>query len=128
VPATLPPVIPPPPPVLEAPLPPAEGVIVDDLAPVEIDETGIQRALKENGGARDSRMGPEALGRWVPYALLSGLGLVSLVLGVREIVGAAAEPALYEGEAWLGPLLSLGGGFLFVVATYYLYRAMTQDE
>lgn len=127
VPATLPPVILPPP-VPEAPLPPAEGVIVDDLAPVEIDETGIQRALKENGGASDSRMGPEALGRWVPYALLSGLGLVSLVLGVREIVGAAAEPALYEGEAWLGPLLSLGGGFLFVVATYYLYRAMTQDE
>ena len=73
-------------------------------------------------------MGPEALGRWVPYALLSGLGLVSLVLGVREILGAAPEPALYEGDAGLGPLLSLGGGFLFVVATYYLYRAMTQDE
>lgn len=122
----LPPVIPAPP-VPEAPLPPAEGVIVDDLAPVEIDQNGIQRALEENGSA-NSQGGAEALGRWVPYALLSGLGLVSLLLGVREIVDAAAEPALYEGEAWLGPLLSLGGGFLFVVATYYLYRAMTQDD
>lgn len=111
----------------EAPLPPAEGVIVDDLAPVEIDANGIERALKERGHAPHAN-GAEALGRWVPYALLSGLGLVSLVLGVRELVEAASEPALYEGEAWLGPLLSLGGGFLFVVATYYLYRAMTQDE
>ncbi|KCZ98854.1 putative lysozyme [Hyphomonas polymorpha PS728] len=115
------------PPVAEAPLPPAEGVIVDDLAPVEIDQNGIQRALEENGGGQ-RLTGAEALGRWVPYALLSGLGLVSLVLGVRELVDVAAEPALYEGETWLGPLLSLGGGFLFVVATYYLYRAMTQDD
>lgn len=128
VPASPPPVIPPPPPPApESPLPPAEGVIVDDLAPVEIDPNGIQRALEENGGA-PRRTGAEALGRWVPYALLSGLGLVSLVLGVRELVDVAAEPALYEGETWLGPLLSLGGGFLFVVATYYLYRAMTQDD
>ncbi|WP_291052726.1 lysozyme [Hyphomonas sp.] len=128
VPASPPPVIPPPPPPApESPLPPAEGVIVDDLAPVEIDPNGIQRALEENGGA-PRRTGAEALGRWVPYALLSGLGLVSLVLGVRELVDMAAEPALYEGETWLGPLLSLGGGFLFVVATYYLYRAMTQDD
>lgn len=123
-----PPEIPPPPqPAPESPLPPAEGVIVDDLAPVEIDPNGIQRALEENGGTA-GRTGAEALGRWVPYALLSGLGLVSLVLGVRELVDVAAEPALYEGETWLGPLLSLGGGFLFVVATYYLYRAMTSDD
>ncbi|MFN3608601.1 MAG: lysozyme [Hyphomonas sp.] len=116
-----------PPPVPEAPLPPAEGVIVDDLAPVEIDETGVQRALEENGPVSQPA-GVEALGRWVPYALLSGLGLVSLVLGVGELIDVAAEPALYEGQAWLGPLLALGGGFLFVVATYYLYRALTQDE
>lgn len=118
---------PPPAPSPEALLPPAEGVIVDDLAPVEIDPNGIQRALEENG-AKPGRPGADALGRWVPYALLSGLGLVSLVLGVRELVDVAAEPALYEGETWLGPLLSLGGGFLFVVATYYLYRAMTSDD
>ena len=116
-----------PPPVPEAPLPPAEAVLVDDLAPVEIDENGVQRALEENGhGSRPT--GAEALGRWVPYALLSGLGLVSLVLGVGELIDVAAEPALYDGETWLGSLLALGGGFLFVVATYYLYRAMTQDE
>ena len=131
--ATPPPVQPvahpivPPPLVPDAPLPPAEGVIVDDLAPVEIDETGLQRALEENGHGT-SRAGAEALGRWVPYALLSGLGLVSLVLGIGELIDMAAEPALHEGDAWLGPLLALGGGFLFVVATYYLYRALTQDE
>jgi len=116
-----------PPPVPEAPLPPAEAVIVDDLAPVEIDENGIEHALAEDIRV-NGKAGAEALGRWVPYALLSGLGLVSLVLGVRELISAAAEPALYDGEGWLGPLLALGGGFLFVVATYYLYRAMTQDE
>lgn len=115
------------PPVPEAPLPPAEGVIVDDLAPVEIEEDGFERALRENGHVKN-RPGAETLGRWVPYALLSGLGLVSLLLGIRELVNAAHHPALYEGEAWLGPLLSLGGGFLFVVATYYLYRAMTRDD
>lgn len=121
------PIIAPPPPVPEAPLPPAEAVIVDDLAPVEIDENGVQRALEENGHV-SRPAGAEALGRWVPYALLSGLGLVSLVLGVGELIDVMAEPALYEGQAWLGPLLALGGGFLFVVATYYLYRALTQDE
>ncbi|ABI76125.1 putative lysozyme [Hyphomonas neptunium ATCC 15444] len=115
------------PPVPEALLPPAEAVIVDDLAPVEIDENGVQRALEENGHVTRPP-GAETLGRWVPYALLSGLGLVSLVLGIGELIDMAAEPALHEGEAWLGPLLALGGGFLFVVATYYLYRAMTQDE
>lgn len=117
------------PPAPEATLPPAEAVVVDDLAPVEIDANGIQRALEEDVRVNgSSKAGAETLGRWVPYALLSGLGLVSLVLGVREFIAAAANPILYEGEAWLGPLLSLGGGFLFVVATYYLYRAMTQDE
>ncbi|MBY9067241.1 lysozyme [Hyphomonas sp. WL0036] len=112
-------------PPADAALPPAEGVIVDDLAPVEIDESGIRRAIEENGPDQGRT---EALGRWVPYALLSGLGLVSLILGVRELVDMAAHAPLPDNEAWLGPLLSLGGGFLFVVATYYLYRALTQED
>lgn len=122
-----PPSPPPPQPSLpEAPLPPAEGVIVDDLAPVEIDETNVRQAM--DGPRRDMPPAAEVLGRWVPYALLSGLGLVSLMLGIREFVEGARQAPLPNDEAWLGPLLSLGGGFLFVVATYYLYRALTRDD
>lgn len=115
------------PPVPDAPLPPAEGVIVDDLAPVEIDQSGVRRAIEEESRSqRQSRA--ETLGRWVPYALLSGLGLVSLILGVREFVEAAANAPLPHDDAWLAPLLALGGGFLFVVATYYLYQALTRED
>lgn len=110
----------------ELPLPPAESVIVDDLAPAEIDETGIQAALEQSDriGRANVRAAPAS---WLPFALLSGLGLVSLMLGVREFVRVAERLPAVAGENWLAPLLSVGGGFLFLVATYYLYRALTED-
>ncbi len=112
----------------DLPLPPAETYMVDDLAPAAIDEASLRRAIAENGHPPAHGNGAEALGRWLPFALLSGLGLVGLFAGVQRFIALAANAPVSETDVWLGPLLALGGGFLFVVATYYLYRAMTQQD
>ena len=112
----------------ELPLPPAEAYMVDDLAPASIDEASVRRAIAENGHPPAHRNGAESLGRWLPFALLSGLGLVGLFAGVQRFIALAANAPVSESDVWLGPLLALGGGFLFVIATYYLYRAMTQQD
>jgi len=112
----------------ELPLPPAEAYMVDDLAPAAIDEASVRRAIAENGQSETHRNGAESLGRWLPFALLSGLGLVGLFAGVQRFIALAANAPVSQNDVWLGPLLALGGGFLFVIATYYLYRAMTQQD
>lgn len=112
----------------ESPLPPAEGVIVDDLAPAEIDEQQVRQAMAENGRVYPRNGVVEGLGNWLPFALLSGLGLVGLFMGIQRLVVWAAQAPVQEADAWLGPLLSLGGGLLFLIATYYLYRAMARDD
>jgi lysozyme len=112
----------------DLPLPPAEAYMVDDLAPAAIDEASLRRAIQENGHSETHRNGAESLGRWLPFALLSGLGLVGLFAGVQRFIALAANAPVSQNDVWLGPLLALGGGFLFVIATYYLYRAMTQQD
>ena len=67
--------------------------------------------------------------RWLPYALLSGLGLWGVFEGVRR----TAMPAVQrfpgsEDEAFVGPLLAFGSALLSVLAIYYLYRAITRQD
>ncbi|WP_065383146.1 lysozyme [Hyphomonas sp. ND6WE1B] len=67
--------------------------------------------------------------RWLPYALLSGLGLWGVFEGVRRTALPAAQrfPA-GEGEAFVGPLLAFGSALLSVLAIYYIYRAITRQD
>ncbi len=67
--------------------------------------------------------------RWLPYALLSGLGLWGVFEGVRRTAMPAAQrlPA-NAGEVYVGPLLAFGSALLSVLAIYYLYRAITRQD
>lgn len=67
--------------------------------------------------------------RWLPYALLSGLGLWGVFEGVRRTAMPAAQrlPAS-AGEVYVGPLLAFGSALLSVLAIYYLYRAITRQD
>lgn len=107
-------------------LPPAEAVIVDDLEIIQIDQRDLDRAIKENGDLDTAAI--RNLGAWMPYALLSGLGLVGLVAGIQRSVTHASQPVLRTGDAYAGPILALGGGFLFVISAYYLFRALTRQD
>nr|WP_321442082.1 lysozyme [uncultured Hyphomonas sp.] len=73
--------------------------------------------------------GDISLLRWLPYALLSGLGLWGVFEGVRRTAAPAPQrfPA-GEGEAFVGPLLAFGSVLLSVLAIYYLYRAITRQD
>ena len=73
--------------------------------------------------------GDISLLRWLPYALLSGLGLWGVFEGVRRMATPAPQrfPA-GEGEAFVGPLLAFGSVLLSVLAIYYLYRAITRQD
>ncbi len=67
--------------------------------------------------------------RWLPYALLSGLGLWGVFEGVRRtIVPAAQRLPASSSEAFVGPLLAFGSALLSVLAVYYLYRAITRQD
>ncbi|MEX1252540.1 MAG: lysozyme [Hyphomonas sp.] len=109
-----------------AALPPAEGVVVDDLEIMQVDQRDLERAIQENGDLDTAAI--HNLGAWAPYALLSGLGLVGLIAGVERFVSQAARPVLRTGDVYAGPVLALGGGFLFLIASYYLYRALTRQD
>lgn len=107
-------------------LPPAEGVVVDDLEIVQVDPSDFDRALKENGDLDTAAI--RNLGAWMPYALLSGLGLVGFIAGIQRFLAAASQPVLRETDAYAGPVLALGSGFLFTISAYYLFRALTRQD
>lgn len=107
-------------------LPPAEGVVVDDLEIVQVDQRDLERAIQENGDIETAAI--RNLGAWIPYALLSGLGLVGLIAGIERFVSQAARPVLRQSDVYAGPVLALGGGFLFLIASYYLFRALTRQD
>lgn len=109
-----------------APLPLAEGVVVDDLEIVQVDQRDLERALRENGDPGTAAV--RNPGGWVPYALLCGLGLAGLIAGTGRFLSPAARPILPGDDAFAGPVLALGGGFLFLLASYYLYRALTRQD
>jgi lysozyme len=107
-------------------LPPAEGLVVDDLEIVKIDAQDIERAIHENGDIDLAK--PRHAAAWLPYALLSGLGLIGLIAGVERFLTQASRPVLRESDVYAGPVLALGGGFLFLIASYYLFRALTRHD
>jgi lysozyme len=107
-------------------LPPAEGVVVDDLEIVNVNEQEIERAIQENGHPDSTAF--RSLGAWLPYALLSGLGLVGAAAGVQRLISQASKPVIHQSDVYAGPVLALGGGFLFVIAAYYLFRALTRQD
>ncbi|MEZ6010428.1 MAG: lysozyme [Hyphomonas sp.] len=67
--------------------------------------------------------------RWLPYALLSGLGFWGLIEGVHRI---ASPPPVHlpagTEQAFVGPLLAFGSAMLCVLSVYYLYRAITRND
>ncbi|MBK8200103.1 MAG: lysozyme [Acidobacteria bacterium] len=107
-------------------LPPAEGVVVDDLEIVQVDQRDLERAIQENGDLDTTAI--RNLGAWMPYALLSGLGLVGLIAGIQRAATEGSNAMARQGDALAGPVLALGGGFLFLIASYYLFRALTRQD
>ena len=107
-------------------LPLAEAVVVDDLEVVQINERDLERAIQENGDTDTAS--PGKLSVWGPYALLSGLGLVGLIAGAQRYIKQAGQPVLQQSDIYAGPVLALGGGFLFLISSYYLYRALTRHD
>lgn len=67
--------------------------------------------------------------RWLPYALLSGLGFWGLIEGVHR---TASPPPVHlpagTEQAFVGPLLAFGSAMLCVLSVYYLYRAITRHD
>jgi lysozyme len=108
------------------PLPLAEGVVVDDLEIVEIDESDLERAIQENGELDTASI--RNLGAWLPYATLSGLGFVGMIAGIERFLSQGSRPLMHQSDVYAGPVLALGGGFLFLIASYYLYRALTRQD
>jgi lysozyme len=54
--------------------------------------------------------------------------MVGLIAGLQRVLGAAPGGMLRDSDAYAGPVLALGGGFLFLIASYYLYRALTRQD
>lgn len=107
-------------------LPLAEAVVVDDLEVVQINARDLERAIEANGDTDTAS--PGKLSVWGPYALLSGLGLVGLIAGAQRYLKQAGQPVLQQSDIYAGPVLALGGGFLFLISSYYLYRALTRHD
>ncbi len=109
-------------------LAPIAGDFIDDTDVVEVSEVDFERALRENGeaGAPLNEM-PSVL-HWLPFALLSGLGLIGLIAGVMRFL-EPVNPMTADGASlYVGPVLALGGGFLAVISVYYLFRALTRAD
>ena len=67
--------------------------------------------------------------RWLPYALLSGLGIWGMIEGIRRTASPPPSRVLDGPDpAIVGPLLAFGSGMLCLVAMYYLYRAITRQD
>jgi lysozyme len=122
----------PPPTAIDTPadsiLPPADIDLIDDLEPVEIDASILERAAEEH--ERFARPQKAALLGWLPFALLAGLGIIGAIKGASDYLALAASDAQITSQAdkYAGPLLFAGGSFLTLIALYYLYRALTGQE
>ncbi len=106
-------------------LPRSDRKVIDDLAPVEIDTSRLMTPAEEDLAGFAP---PHGL-RWLPFALLAGLGTIGLYDGLRRIL---TRPATQMGQAaaesYTGPLMTLGGGFLLFVSVYYLYRMLAHED
>jgi len=104
---------------------PSDQVMIDDLAPVEVDTSRLTTPAQDEV----ADFAPAHGWRWLPFALLAGLGTIGLYDGLRRIL---TQSGTRMGEAasqtYTGPLMALGGGFLLFVSVYYLYRMLAQED
>ena len=106
-------------------VPRSDRLYIDDLAPAEIDPSRVATPAQEEMADFAS---PRSL-RWLPFALLAGLGTISLYEGFRRILShSASRIGDAAGQAYGGPLMTLGGGFLLFVSVYYLYRMLAHED
>ena len=103
--------------------------------PLELTEPVLPRAgsdwddLEPAPDYLDDREPDIGLGimRWLPYALLAGLGSWGIIHGVRRWMATPVANRLADPEqAYVGPLLTFGSAMLCLVAIYYLYRAINR--
>ena len=101
--------------------------VISDVEPAKLDPDYVPLGLrKDPSGLTDLLRGDW---RWLPFALLAGLGLVGLFAGVgRYFKLAQSDLSDHAADIYVGPLLALGSGFLFVVSVYYLYQALVERD
>ena len=101
--------------------------VISDIEPAELDPDYVPLGLRQDpSGLTDLLRGDW---RWLPFALLSGLGLVGLFSGInRYFKLAQSDLAEHAADIYVGPLLALGSGFLFIVSVYYLYLVLTDRD
>ncbi len=98
---------------------------IDDLEEVEVSDADIRRAVEVN-----DQIEAEANGTGgrdvVSFALLALIGVALAGFGVVQQFGSLSSDLIARSDlaAYLPPFLMLFGGLLFVVMTYYLFRAL----
>lgn len=106
-------------------VPPTNQKLIDDLATVEVDTSRLMTPAQ----AEMADFAPAHGWRWLPFALLAGLGTIGLYDGLRRIFTlSGARMGEAASQAYTGPLMALGGGFLLFVSVYYLYRMLAQED
>ncbi len=109
--------------------PPASAPVIDDLEVIQPSREEMEAAQREYAKFESEERAGKLLG-WLPYALLSLLGFAGMIWGARDFMhlarktAANADHIATAGERYFGPYLILGGGILFVLAGYYLWRAL----
>jgi lysozyme len=106
-------------------VPPTSQKLIDDLATVEVDTSRLITPAQ----AEIEDFAPAHGWRWLPFALLAGLGTIGLYDGLRRILTqSGARMGEAASQTYTGPLMALGGGFLLFVSVYYLYRMLAQED
>ncbi|MEO0983353.1 MAG: lysozyme [Pseudomonadota bacterium] len=116
------------PPPEKAQTPPRRSRVIDDTEQVRVGPEEIARALADHRAfMAEKRRGRIAL--WAPFALLAGLGAVVALWGVADwagLLGTSYPPG--EREFYAAPFLTVVGVIMFGVMSYYLYRALAEQD
>ncbi len=112
------------------PMPP-ETPVIDDLQLAEVDPDLAARAAVEDGVV--NRRPPakgwlSGLWHWLPYALITGIGGVGVISGVRDILNKGQGEVASEAALYAGPVTALLSGLLLIMGLYYLFWALTRDD
>jgi lysozyme len=119
------------PPLVTPPSPPKPAPQPGVPSPVSGLREGLRDALRPPvvPPVRQAFGGEMNLMRWLPYALLSGLGIFGVFAGIRRIASPPVSPLpASQSEIYVGPLLAFGSAMLCILAVYYLYRAITRQD
>lgn len=119
------------PPLVTPELPPKSAPQPVVSPPVSSLREGLRDALRPPvvPPVRQAFGGEMSLMRWLPYALLSGLGIFGVFAGIRRIASSPVSPLpASQSEIYVGPLLAFGSAMLCILAVYYLYRAITRQD